>query len=470
MSYRSPLPNDPIKQFMEAYKTSQPYYERLAKAAAKKCEEAVKTENGIDCNVSWRAKTPESLETKLRTRQEKGHAVYNDQQNILNDILDIAGVRIALYWPKERERVEKILDETFEFNGLDTRHITEAPNTEQVVGNIEGHTFVRRFTGYSASHYIVSLKQADSVKAKVRDDRVEIQVLSVLRNAWAQVEHDIVYKQVLGPPSWDQYHVIDGLGGAIHMGECFLDQLWDIRERQKEVVKIPFRDIYDLGSFVCQWLEGAATVTDSVGSLQALKALLENADLDGEQVLKPVVDKLKADLHLQTGGTKAVYGGMKLSPAIYLMHYVYWSPEFKPKKEWNMMKSMPARPTEKYMFKLRVILSTFIWLREFFPLSEWEETLLSTGSEVPLGDLCWLGKKRVQELATSSDEVALDPAEMETLENLWRWFLNHPEPSIRLTFGIASMNILRDARTEWHLFHRSFMWPNELVSSALNRQ
>lgn len=48
------------------------------------------------------------------------------------------------------------------------------------------------FSGYEAKHFIISIK--DSSSRYIGDNFVEIQVASVLMHAWAEVEHDLIYK------------------------------------------------------------------------------------------------------------------------------------------------------------------------------------------------------------------------------------------------------------------------------------
>ena len=55
--------------------------------------------------------------------------------------------------------------------------------------------------------------------------RIEIQVVSLLRHAWAEVEHDLVYKQA-ARTSPAECRALDRPSGAIIMGERFLDRLY----------------------------------------------------------------------------------------------------------------------------------------------------------------------------------------------------------------------------------------------------
>jgi ppGpp synthetase/RelA/SpoT-type nucleotidyltranferase len=54
---------------------------------------------------------------------------------------------------------------------------------------------------------------------------VEIQIASVLMHAWAEVEHDLLYKPVQGRLSDDEYAILDELNGLVMTGEIALERL-----------------------------------------------------------------------------------------------------------------------------------------------------------------------------------------------------------------------------------------------------
>ncbi|QGV90222.1 hypothetical protein F7P07_07785 [Klebsiella pneumoniae] len=97
-----------IKDFLEQYSKQYDYYSELAKIGSNLLEQELE-KRGIKAIVSFRAKRPDRLEQKLNQRNEK--SAYADVANIYEDIVDLAGVRVALYFPKDRE----VVDETINF-------------------------------------------------------------------------------------------------------------------------------------------------------------------------------------------------------------------------------------------------------------------------------------------------------------------------------------------------------------------
>src|SRR5262245_48380948 len=91
-----------IEDFLGRYAKEFDFYEQSARLASQTIESALQSA-GIRSIVTYRAKSPDRLETKVRRRApEKQYRTVND---IYSDIVDLAGVRIALYFPGQREQV-----------------------------------------------------------------------------------------------------------------------------------------------------------------------------------------------------------------------------------------------------------------------------------------------------------------------------------------------------------------------------
>jgi len=98
-----------IDQFLSHYKREYDFYNQAAKLCDEKCSQLLE-ENGIRAIVSHRAKRPDHLENKLldRNKQKK----YKQEDDIYSDIIDLAGVRVALYFPGDLNEVSNLLKKT----------------------------------------------------------------------------------------------------------------------------------------------------------------------------------------------------------------------------------------------------------------------------------------------------------------------------------------------------------------------
>jgi ppGpp synthetase/RelA/SpoT-type nucleotidyltranferase len=121
-------------------------------------------------SITSRIKTRESLINKLSTAD----TLYND----LSEITDIAGIRIIICFEDELDCIASIIkDEFVVAKSVDKRKVLATD----------------RF-GYLSSHYIVTLKPTNPYADFFSRCAAEIQIRSILQHAWAEIEHNIGYK------------------------------------------------------------------------------------------------------------------------------------------------------------------------------------------------------------------------------------------------------------------------------------
>ena len=136
--------------------------------------------------TSAREKDSTSLEKKCQklVEDEDGKLVYK-YSDFRNEITDLAGVRIVTYLLDDVNEVSKVVKELF--------HVEEKHSEDKL--ELLGANKV----GYLSVHYIVTLKD-DSIRAGetiYRGIPCEVQIRTVLEDAWAQIFHDRQYKTEL---------------------------------------------------------------------------------------------------------------------------------------------------------------------------------------------------------------------------------------------------------------------------------
>ncbi len=130
-------------------------------------------ESGLKFQVFNRAKDKNSLSIKIDQKLKEGK-VYTK----LDDIEDLAGVRIVFYLESDKKRFIKLFIQ--EFRDCIVDHQTQY-NPK----------------GYRGDHFIFRFDESRSNSIeyrKFKNLKCEIQVSTVLFHAWSEVEHDIIYK------------------------------------------------------------------------------------------------------------------------------------------------------------------------------------------------------------------------------------------------------------------------------------
>jgi len=224
-----------IDNFIKQYEKEYDFYKQLARLGHEVLEDEI-INRGIKAIISNRAKRIDRLKEKVIQRNQKKN--YKSKRAIEKDIVDLAGIRVALYFPSEREIVGQVIEELFEIEEKKT--FPENPHKPK-------HN--KRFSGYWATHYRVRLKKSEDIDKRFTNTVFEIQVASVLMHAWSEVEHDLVYKPFSGKLTDEELSILDEINGLVLTGEIALERLQKaITERTKKQEEIT--DKYDLTNLI----------------------------------------------------------------------------------------------------------------------------------------------------------------------------------------------------------------------------
>ncbi|WP_052007316.1 GTP pyrophosphokinase [Burkholderia paludis] len=278
--------SDIIAQFIARYRREYDFFEQAGRIVAQQLEIQLDS-SGIRAMVTSRAKNPKRLETKIRQRNaEKNYGTVDD---IYSDIVDLAGVRVALYFPAERDEVDKIVQDRFT--------LTEPPKVFKGTSNSK---YEKRFSGYWATHYRLQIREATLADANKRfaEARVEVQVASVLMHAWSEVEHDLVYKPLQGTLSEDELAILDELNGMMLAGEIALERLQRAAEVRLSKQGAHFENHFDLASFLVKYGRskfGDLSGEPVIGDVQLLFRLLTLLKISTADQLQPYLASLAPD-------------------------------------------------------------------------------------------------------------------------------------------------------------------------------
>jgi GTP pyrophosphokinase len=128
-----------------------------------------------DANIRY-----QSVQTRVKTRNKLREKYLDPTKNYteLDDITDLAGLRIITYYEDEVDRVAEIIKQEFDLD------------LENSVDKRKGDP--DKF-GYNAINYVCGhhpKRKGDVEYRKFGKVRFEIQITSILRHAWAEIEHE----------------------------------------------------------------------------------------------------------------------------------------------------------------------------------------------------------------------------------------------------------------------------------------
>jgi ppGpp synthetase/RelA/SpoT-type nucleotidyltranferase len=261
-----------IESFLQQYTKEYDYFYELAKKVASICETLLQR-NGLHAVVTYRAKRPDSLKEKLIKRNEAKN--YESIEQIYQDIADLAGVRIANYFPGDREEIARLIQAEFV-----TERTKYFPNPENA------QTFMveykRRFAGYDAIHFRVRIKniRLEDSKKRFAQSLVEIQIASSLMHAWAEVEHDLAYKPKVGSLSEEEHRILDELNGLVLSGEIALERLQKAFNQRISKIQHSFNNHFELASLIREKIKMDLPYNTYMGRADILLNFLQKINMD----------------------------------------------------------------------------------------------------------------------------------------------------------------------------------------------
>lgn len=268
---------------MKRYNKEYDFYFNLAKKVEEELGKHLRN-SGVRCIVSSRAKSPDRLRVKITERN--GERNYKDVDAVFEDIIDLSGVRVAVYFPGNMVDVDKIIRDIFEVEKQ--KNFPEYRNLPPSPGKYE-----KVFSGYKATHYRVSMKGETRYSEK---HLVEIQVASVLMHAWSEVEHDLVYKPFQGNLSHEEHMILDEINGLVLAGNLALERLQNAGRSRTQDQNYEFKNHYDLTSYFIS--QESSIMVEGVNFRSLFKILkyfgrTKRSDLD---VLNTWIEEKKKEL------------------------------------------------------------------------------------------------------------------------------------------------------------------------------
>ena len=233
-----------IESFVEHWPNEIGKYERLAKRVEAICTKKLEIDK-IRHNIRSRSKAQKDLRDSIKRRQQKRTEPYQSWDEIKHDLIDLAGVRIALTFPNDTNKVREMIETAFD-PYLNPWNETSCEDSERSIINRSGikreHKNDNEWPlGLKSVHFRCKLKEDDEGFAEFKDLAVEVQVGTSFMYAWEDVYHDIVYKPFLGEITPEEERFIEILNGLAHTAELALKQLRASLTLRLEMDEMPFR-------------------------------------------------------------------------------------------------------------------------------------------------------------------------------------------------------------------------------------
>jgi ppGpp synthetase/RelA/SpoT-type nucleotidyltranferase len=236
--------DETIKKAIQRYHREYDRYLKLCARVAEICRIEIVEGNAIRAQVTSRAKSPKSLEGKLRRFANSGKKTMPDVDSVFEQIRDLAAVRIATYEQRQEDQIAQFVCKRF----IDAKGGT--PTQERKDKNRDNPN-----NFYRATHIEVFLPPQDIVGtySNVVDVPCEIQVCSMMAHVWNEIEHDLGYKPMAGTLSGQEQNLLVMLGQSVRLGDGTIANLFAETQRRQAEQGGSFTDVYDFVARVRGW-------------------------------------------------------------------------------------------------------------------------------------------------------------------------------------------------------------------------
>jgi len=187
------------EMILDEYRERLPIFKKLKTVVLDLVKRCLSENQIIVAAIDSRIKTEKSLTGKLELKGYKYHT--------LSDITDILGVRIITFFSDEVDIISALAEQMFEIdweNSVDKRKMLE----------------IDRF-GYMSLHYICRVPKSlfyDPEMPELNNIRFELQMRSTLQHVWANMYHDMGYKNDVEIPVEYQRNMIR-LAGMLELAD-----------------------------------------------------------------------------------------------------------------------------------------------------------------------------------------------------------------------------------------------------------
>jgi putative GTP pyrophosphokinase len=200
-------------EMLSWYEAERPHFERLLAFLTEDLRSALERE-GLCPTLKTRVKSFESLFAKTIKTFVANKTAKRGQRLLITDIL---GIRVICPFIEDIQTSERCIAKAFD--------ITEREK--------KGSERTFREFGYESLHLLASIPERHGALAQGLAHKVcEIQIRTLLQDAWAEVEHELVYKNEFNPLDEQMKRKLAALNANLSLSDVIFQEL---RNYQKDL-------------------------------------------------------------------------------------------------------------------------------------------------------------------------------------------------------------------------------------------
>lgn len=212
------------------------------------------------------------------------------EQDSLVSLTDMMGIRIVCAFLEDISTVEKQIKEKYQVREIEHK------------GSLQN---VREF-GYESTHILIAIPPECMNLDSIKDESVknlplpenivcEIQVRTILQDAWAEVEHELIYKTEFTPFDAPLRRKLASVNASLNLADIIFQEIRDYQTKLQKEVEVRRTSFYEQADYI----------TDSENyDIEVLRAEKDKKDINRvtPYVRGTIDDMILAALHAHNVG------------------------------------------------------------------------------------------------------------------------------------------------------------------------
>ncbi len=211
-------------KLLSQYEKNYKKYNKVLTILTRKIETLL-ANSSSNAQVKGRIKSFEAFYRKLLARCQK-HSI----ESPFDYITDIIGMRIVVPFLEDLKNVERHMVNNFEI--VETEYKSRELN-------------IREF-GYDSIHLLINLPSDTAKKARFNDDiKIEIQLRTILQDAWAEVEHELIYKTSIDKVENTLRRKMIAINATLSLADLTFQEIRDYQKKRYREVQERHRKLME---------------------------------------------------------------------------------------------------------------------------------------------------------------------------------------------------------------------------------
>ncbi len=251
------------------YERSRRKLDKILELLTKKIEGLLEG-SGCNAQIKGRIKSFDALYRKLLMKSQK-----DSIEHPFDFITDVVGMRIVVPFLEDLNSVEKLIRDNFEVS--DTKYKSRELS-------------IREF-GYDSIHLLIKLPEEISKKVKNSENmKVEVQLRTILQDAWAEVEHELIYKTSIDKVEDTIRRKMIAVNATLSLGDTIFQEIRDYQRKR-------YKDIQERHK---KLMDKVSTIPEKMGKLKEQPP----AQLEPEKVPAPMEEPKKKFAPVNTADSR----------------------------------------------------------------------------------------------------------------------------------------------------------------------